>query len=294
MSETQPLTPPRDRVVRAMTNDGAFRIITARTLDTARAAVKAQDLGGDNARIMAELITAAVLFRETMAPGLRVQAALRGAHETGQMVADSHPDGWNRALIQQREARPFDAGPGALMQMMRTMPNKELNQGVVEVPAGGTTSDALMAYLDQSEQVQAMVRVCAVLDDAGELVASGGYIVQVLPEAPDREGMLLLMAQRIEDDFMAIGPRLTKTDSDAMHLVHEIFWGMEYTELADTPIEHGCDCSRVRVLTSLSTLSRQDIDDLLAEGEPLDITCEWCGTNYRVEVADLRGLQATS
>ena len=71
--------PENDTVVRAMTDDGAFRIVAARTTDTARAVIAAQELSGSIAHDMADLVTAAVLYRETMAPSLRVQCIVRFA-----------------------------------------------------------------------------------------------------------------------------------------------------------------------------------------------------------------------
>ena len=69
--------PENDSVMRAMTNDGAFRVIAARTTDTVRSVVAAQNLSGALAHDMADLLSTAVLYRETMAPSLRVQCIVR-------------------------------------------------------------------------------------------------------------------------------------------------------------------------------------------------------------------------
>ena len=70
--------PETDSVVRAMTNDGAFRIVAARTTDTGQAVIAAQKLSGVLAHNMADLVTTAVLYRETMAPSQRVQSRRSG------------------------------------------------------------------------------------------------------------------------------------------------------------------------------------------------------------------------
>ena len=101
MSEpnAEPAKPPGDRVLRAMTNDGAFRVITLRTTDTVQAAIEAQRVRGPLGRPFAELLTASVLVRETMSPGLRVQLILQGG-QGGSIVADSRPEGLTRGLVQ--------------------------------------------------------------------------------------------------------------------------------------------------------------------------------------------------
>src|ERR1700678_881457 len=89
---------PADSVVRAITEDGAFRVIAARTTETVRGAVAAQGARGVTARHFGELLTGAVLLREAMAPRQRVQAILKGAAK-GSLIADSHPDGTSRGLV---------------------------------------------------------------------------------------------------------------------------------------------------------------------------------------------------
>ena len=56
-----------------MTSDGAFRVIAAITTETAAQAARTQGLSGASALRLAELITGAVLLRETTQPGRRVQ-----------------------------------------------------------------------------------------------------------------------------------------------------------------------------------------------------------------------------
>src|SRR6185436_15660745 len=93
-----------DRVVRAVTQDGAFRVLCATTTATSQVAAGAQHAEGDVARLLGDMLTGAVLVRETMAPGLRVQGILQGADGRGRVVADAHPDGDTRGLIQIADA----------------------------------------------------------------------------------------------------------------------------------------------------------------------------------------------
>ena len=121
-----------DSVLRAMTDDGAFRVITVRTTNTVRGAIAAQRGTGRTARYFGDLLTGAILFRETMAPQLRVQGIVKASKGRGSLVADSHPSGMTRGLIQlPRGATELDLGAGTVMQVMRTLPNGRIIQGVV-------------------------------------------------------------------------------------------------------------------------------------------------------------------
>jgi molecular chaperone Hsp33 len=69
---------------------------------------------------------------------------------------------------------------------------------------------------------------------------------------------------------------------------------MPFTWLDRSDIRFGCQCSEVRVMTTLSVLDRSDIQELVDEGEPLSIDCDYCGAAYTVEIAQLRGLLSSS
>jgi molecular chaperone Hsp33 len=285
------VVPANDSVLRAMTDDGAFRVITASTTNTVRGAIRAQRTRGSTARTFGDLITGAILFRETMAPELRVQGILRGAKGTGSLVADSHPSGQTRGLVQMRSGTAELAlEDGAVIQMMRTMPSGRINQGVVEVPLEGGVSRALMAYMQVSEQVVSMVSVTTLLD-GDDVLAAGGYMVQLLPEVG--RGPLSIMTERLRD-YESIDAQLRDADFSPAWLLDQLLYGMPFTRLEENRVDYGCWCDELRVMSALATLSRTDIEHLLSTNEVLEISCEYCRREYRIPPGRLRGLLESS
>jgi molecular chaperone Hsp33 len=300
---------PDDSVVRAITQDGAFRVIVARTTETVRGAVRAQGATGPTAARFGELLTGAVLLREAMAPRLRVQVILKAGGGRGSLVADAHPDGTTRGLVNfgaakhaaiQREA-PRDAASapsapdlsldrGALLQVMRTLPSGSLHQGVVGVPETGGISGALMQYMQDSEQIVSTIAVAAHVGD--DLVtAAGGYLVQLLPEV--ERGPLMVMTERLTG-FSGLDDVLRLHDGSPDVLLDELLYGMPYARLSESRLGFACQCSQVRVIASLATLPRSDIEDLVKDGEVLEIRCDYCGKEYGVHPAQLRPLLTPS
>jgi molecular chaperone Hsp33 len=278
---------PPDTVLRAITDDGAFRVITARTTQTVRGAVEAQGITGNNARHFGDLLTGSILFRETMAPDLRVQGILKGSGNSGSLIADSHPSGQTRGLIQLKgNAKEITLGEGAVLQLMRTLPGGRINQGIVEVPKHGGISHAFMAYMQTSEQVVSMLAVGTIFE--GErVVKAGGYLVQLLPEAA--RGPIMIMTERLRD-FESIDPQLRDAAFNPSWLLDELLYGMPFTRLEERPIRFECWCDEVRVVSALASLSRADLEHLLATNEVLEIACEYCKRDFQIAPARLRGL----
>lgn len=279
-----------DIVVRAITRDGAFRVITALTTDTVRGAVAAQAASGPTAQHLGELITGSILVREAMAPTLRVQVIVKGSSGRGSLVADAHPDGTTRGLVNLGKGSDVEVGAGSLLQVMRTLPNGALHQGVVEVPPGSGISGGLMTYMQESEQVVTMIAVTTLLDRSG-VSRSGGYLVQLLPEV--ERGPLMVMAERLRE-FERLDHVLADEGASADRLLDEILHGMPFTRLESSPLSFSCRCSQVRVISALSTLPRSDIEEMVSDGQVLDIRCDYCGRDYQVAPGQLRPLLMTS
>lgn len=276
-----------DTVVRAITDDGAFRVITACTTRTVRGAVAVQRGAGETARHFGDMLTGAVLFRETMAPKLRVQGILTADGGSGSIVADSHPSGDTRGLIQLAAGRErLEFGDGALLKFLRTLPSGRINQGVVRFPREGGVSEALMLYMQTSEQVMSTVSVGTAVED-NQIVAAGGYMVQLLPEA--QHDTLAVMTERLTA-FESIDQQLRDQNFSAEWLLERLLADIPYTRIEESSVSFNCWCSQLRVVSALATLGRSEIEALLADGEVLHISCDYCGREYQVLPAQLRGL----
>ena len=287
MRYARTVTGTQDSALRAITDDGSFRVIVARTTDTVRQTLKSQGATGATARHFGDLLTGSVLFRETMAPQLRVQGIIKGGPGGGSLVADSHPSGNTRGLIQLPEGQQSVAlGEGSRLRLMRTLPDGRLNQGVVEVPKDGGISSAFMAYMQTSEQVVSMLAVGTHIQE-NEVLAAGGYLVQLLPEAA--RGAIELMTHRLEA-YQSVDRQLASPDFSPSWLLTQLLEGVPFTQLEESDVRFGCWCTRLRLLTALTTLSRSELEAWVADGEILEISCDYCKKQYAIPPVELQGL----
>jgi molecular chaperone Hsp33 len=271
-----------------MTNDGSFRVIVVESTQTVRGANECQRAQGSETTIFGDLLTGTVLFRETMSPQLRVQGIAKPENGQGQLVADSHPSGDVRGLIQRRTGQAqVEIASGSTLRMLRSLQDGSINQGVVGMGEKATISEGLMNYMQQSEQIVAMVAVGGVLGADGKISRAGGYLIQLLPGVP--RGPLMVMTERLQD-FQNIETLLRRDDFGPRWLLEELLFKMDYTELRQSEIRFNCWCDELRVVASLATLPRSDLEDLLAANEPLEIECDYCHKEYHIAPSQLRGL----
>lgn len=147
-----------------------------------------------------------------------------------------------------------------------------------------------MAYMQESEQVVSTIGVAAVVEGS-DVVVAGGYLVQLLPEV--ERGPLAVMTERLAD-FTRLDEVLGAPGVTPDTLMAEILYRMPYARLEESPLDFGCQCSQVRVVSTLATLPRSDIEDLVKDGEVLQIHCDYCRKEYRVPPAQLTALLVPS
>lgn len=255
-----------------MTNDGAFRLIATTCTLTAREAILKQAAHGRSALHLAELLTAAVILRETTQPSRRVQMVWCDPSGNA-VIADSMPDGKTRGVI----SAGAEGAPTNILQVNYSLLNGSLHQGVVEID-GQDVSSVVMQYLHSSEQILAMMATAALPGD-GEVRQAAGYLVQVLPEAS--KDQMADLTERLGN--------LPPIDSLVEHitgpeaLVERLFYDWPSTCLADSPVQFGCTCSEHRLIMAMLSLGDAEVDSMMADGEMLAARCDACGTNYQID-----------
>ena len=270
--------------------DGQFRVIATIATDTANAACASQKLAADSASVLAELLACAVLVRETTQPTRRVQLVWRD-RRGGTLVADSLPDGTTRGLVNPGKDESVEARGEHILQVNYTLPNGSLHQGVVAVAEGSSLSEALMQYLQTSEQIVAMTAVGALPGEPGpdgKLVKQvGGYLVQVLPEVT-RGGLEILSMKLTE--LPSIDELVADAGTDPRSIINRVLEGFPFAELADSPVAFGCTCSEARIILGILSLGAEEVSSMEA-GDPLEVRCDACGTQYVIDPSSIRAMR---
>ncbi len=283
---TMAATAQTDHALRTMCDEGNFRILIASTTETVRGVLKAQSPPTDCRALFADLISAAVLLRLTMSPDNRLQVILQHQN-AGSLVGDSHPDGVTRGLARLRPGASLETGPSTLLSVHRTMFGGKVHQGVVETSQGQSLADAVTGYLHHSEQITSVVGLGNQFD-GDELSFAGGYIVQHLPDDEEAdEATLALMTARLEN-LPGVPTLFKDCDYDTQAVADELFGPIGFETLASDEFHAGCVCSPERVVTALNSLSDDEIEELTADGETLEVDCDYCTTTHQIEPGMLR------
>lgn len=276
---------PSDGVLRAMTDDRAFRVMVTHTTQLARDVAAIQQRPAGTTLALSELLTAAVLVRETMSPSQRVQLLLVHTNGRHQLVADSLPDGSARGVV--LGTPPEEAADAwNMLQVMRTMPRGNVHKSAVRLDEGGDVSRALMRYMQDSEQVVSVAAVGCIMN-GDEIVRAGGYVVQLLPEVTDPP--LKAMTERLAQ-WQSPSTFLDANLRTPQEVLLRMLETHPFTMLDSSEVRFGCHCNQARIMASLASLGRTEIQSMVDEGNTIELSCNHCGKAYHVAPSGLRGI----
>lgn len=175
--------------------------------------------------------------------------------------------------------------PGFL-RVIKDMGLKEPYVGTVDLQTGEIAED-LTYYFAVSEQIPSSVGLGVLVNKDCTVNCAGGFIIQVMPMCPDN------VLDKIEENLKSL-PSVTDMMSEGAtpeNMLERIFDGLDVDIKDKTETGFRCDCSKSRVERSLASLNKQDKEEIIKEGKPVEVRCQFCNKKYEFSIEDIKKLQ---
>ena len=173
-----------------------------------------------------------------------------------------------------------------ILTVIKDMGLKEPYSGQCELQTGEIAED-LTYYFATSEQVPSSVGLGVLMNKDNTVRQAGGFIIQLMPFTPDE------VVDRLEKKITEIDSVTQMLDRGLTpeQILEEILgdFGLEITDTTETRFH--CDCSKERVSRALSTLSKKDLDSIIADGESIEVKCQFCNKAYEFTVDELKEMR---
>ena len=224
-----------------------------------------------------------------------VTVSLKGDGPAGYITvtADSHGHvkgfpGNPNVDIPRKYAGKLDVGAAVgrgLLTVSYDLGLKEPYSGQVEIQTGEVAED-LAYYFTVSEQLPSAVGLGVMVDTDSSVKHAGGFIVQLLPDAP--EDVIELLEKKLAN-LEPVTTMMEQGMTPEEMLLH-IFEGVdiEFTEKHD--VEFYCDCSKEKVKRALAAISDKDLQDIVNDDEDIEVKCYFCNTAYKFSIADIKDI----
>lgn len=275
----------QDHIIRASADAGHIRAFAAYTKKTAEDARQAHNTSPVMTAALGRLLTAGALMGSMMKGDDLLTLQIKCSGAAGGLTvtadADGHVKGYciePMVLIPARPDHKLDVagalGPGYL-RVIKDLGLKEPYIGETELVSGEIAED-LTYYFAQSEQTPSAVGLGVLMSKDNTVAEAGGFIVQLMPDAP--ESSIAKLEENLRNvksvtDVFKDG----KTPEDLLSILLD---GLDMTVLEKKETVFKCDCSAAKIEAALISIGKKDLKDLIDEGKEVEMGCSFCGKKY--------------
>lgn len=175
-------------------------------------------------------------------------------------------------------------GPGFLT-VIKDMGLKEPYSGQTMLQTCEIAED-LTYYFATSEQVPSSVGLGVLMEKDNTVKCAGGFIIQLMPFTEEE------VIDRLEENLKKV-TSVTSLLAEGLNpeeLLGVVLEGfdLEITDTSDT--RFFCNCDRQRVEKALISIGKKELQEMINDGEPIEMNCHFCNTNYVFTVDELKEL----
>lgn len=289
-----------DHIVRAITADGFVKAMAIASTDLVERARSIHHTTPTATAALGRVLTAASMMgnlQKVENGALTLQ--IKGGGPLGTILATSDAIGNVRGYVHnpsitllEKYAGKLDVGAAVgtngMLTVIRDLQMKEPYVGSVAL-VSGEIADDVTAYFAQSEQTPTACALGVLVDTDQSVKVAGGYLIQLLPGAPDA------VIDKLEQGIQragAVTPMLAEGLTPEA-ILRRVMADFELKFLEETPVEYRCYCSRERVAATLITIGKKDLQELADGNEPIRIECQFCDAVYEFSPQEIRELLET-
>lgn len=169
------------------------------------------------------------------------------------------------------------------MSVIKDMGLKEPYIGQTALQTGEIAED-LTYYFAVSEQVPSAVGLGVLMNKENTVEQAGGFIIQLMPFA--EEEVIEKLEKKVAE-VTSVTSLLAQGYNPEMILQKLLGdLGLEITE--NMPVRFYCGCSKERVTKALASISRAELDEIIKDGKPIEVNCDFCNTHYTFDIDELK------
>lgn len=285
-----------DRILRATAAEGFVKMSAISAKQTVQRAKEIHGLTPTTAAALGRTLCGTsmlgnLLKEENGSLTMRID----GGGPIGGIVAVSDSEGYVRGYVGNpkldlplREDGKLNVGGAVgtdgMLTVSRDIGLKEPYIGSVEL-VSGEIGDDLTSYMLSSEQIPAACGLGVLVDTDLSIKAAGGFIVQLMPGAPEEYIDIL------ENNIFLMDQLTTILAEDGLEEVFaQVLKGLPYHIVDENEVAYRCYCSRERISNAIASIGSDAIREMIDEGRDIDVSCQFCDNVYSFSVGDLSSL----
>ena len=275
-----------DYLVRAMTMDGFVKAVAICSTQMVQRGASIHATTPNATAAFGRALTAASMMGNMQkVENGSMTLQIKGDGPIGGIVCVSDPVGNVRGYVVEPNVPLVEKYPGKLdvgatvgsgtLTVIRDLQMKEPYVGSIEL-VSGEIGDDVTAYFAQSEQTPTACALGVLVDRDQSVKVAGGYLLQLLPGAPEE------VIDKLEEGIRRAGAVTTMLEQAMTpeDILGQVCGDLGVVFKETTPVSYKCYCSHERVSAALLSLGRKELGEICAEGKAFPVECQFCDTVY--------------
>ncbi|MFW5794041.1 MAG: Hsp33 family molecular chaperone HslO [Bacillota bacterium] len=284
----------KDYLVKAYAFNGTVRIYAAHTTNLVEKARKIHDTYPAASAAFGRVLTTSLIMGAMYSKDQYLTIRVEGNGPIGKIITKVDALGNVKGTVENphvhfsnknKLAVNMVVGNKGHIHVTKDLKIRDVFTSSCEIQTGEIAED-FTYYFAKSEQIPSSVGLGVLVNEKNEVFASGGFILQVMPGVKDET------ISKIEKNIKALKPisELIEQGNKPEDIINLITKGdHEFVEEMD--LNYHCDCSKERFFKSLKTLDRRELNQIIAENKPIEVTCQFCKTQYNFSVDELKAIK---
>ena len=288
-----------DYLVRGMSMDGFVKVVAIRSTELVRRGATIHKTAPNATAAFGRALTAASMMGNMQkVENGSMTLQIKGDGPIGTIVCVSDPTGNVRGYVYEPNVPVVEKYPGKLdvgatvgtdgmLTVIRDLRMKEPYVGSIPL-VSGEIGDDITAYFAQSEQIPTACALGVLVDTDCSVKVAGGYLIQLLPGAPDET------IDKVEAGIKRAGAVTAMLEAGLTpeDILGQVCGDLGVVFMETTPVEYKCYCTRERVEGALISLGTKELTEIMNEGKDFPVECQFCDEKYLFTPADIQGLLA--
>ena len=287
----------KDYLVRGMSMDGFVKVVAIRSTEIVRRGAQIQKTTPNATAAFGRALTAASMMGNMQkVENGSMTLQIRGGGPIGTITVVSDPEGNVRGCVTEANVPLVEKYPGKLdvgatvgtdgtLTVIRDLQMKEPYIGSTQLVTG-EIGDDITAYFANSEQTPTACALGVLMDRDQSVKVAGGYLLQLLPGAPEET------IDALEEGIRRAGAvtAMLEQGMTPEDILGQVCGALGVVFLETTEVSYKCYCSRERVTRALISLGRKELEEIAQEGKTFPVECQFCDEVYAFTTENIREL----
>ena len=284
-----------DYIVRAMAADNQVRVFAATTRNLVETARQNHQTSPVATAALGRLLTAGAMMgammkntKDVLTLQVRGDGPLEGITVTADSLGNVKGYVLNPDVIIPAKNGKLDVGGAVgigLLNVIKDMGLKEPYVGQTILVTSEIAED-LTYYFANSEQTPSSVGLGVLMEKDNTVKCAGGFIIQLMPFAEEKTIVKLEENLRNVTSVTELLNRGYTPEQLLDALLGDL--GYEITDTIET--QFYCNCSKERVEQAVVSIGRKDLQEIIDDGEDIEVKCHFCNTAYKYTVEELENI----